>query len=112
MIYGTCHIEKCKDDIESIGGISRIYINHRDEASKFHKIAYNIFKSPSYCHKNELSYIQKSTGLEHNKTLFTFDYTKQTNEFDDFDIIHAPGHCEGATFYRWKDKMSNKMIYR
>ena len=104
MIYGTCHMELIKDDIEKLGGLSRIYINHRDEASQYHKIGYQLFNAPSYCHKNELSIIKDKTGLVVNESLFGFDYEKHKihKEFDDFDIIPLPGHCDGATFYRYK----------
>ena len=111
MIYGSCHIKQCFDDIKAIGGISRIYINHRDEASHFHKLAFDLFGSPSYCHKNELESIQSKTGLIHNKNLLTFDYSNIHKEFDDFDIIPAPGHTPGTTFYRWRNKKDNDKYY-
>lgn len=111
MIYGSCHIQKCYDDIINIGGISRIYLNHRDEASSFHKLAYDLFKCPSYCHIKELEIIENKTGLIHNQNLFTFNYSTIHKEFDDFDIIHCPGHCPGATFYGWNNKNDNNKYY-
>lgn len=94
-------------DIETIkgfGGATRHYITHWHEASaSINKIRLKL-KSQFWCH--ELAAPEVSLFAIPDKT-----FSEDTFHFEDFQIIHTPGHTPGSTIFLYKSLYGKTYLF-
>lgn len=95
LIYSSGQLEKEEDDIRKRGGITRQYLNHRDEAAAHCDWVSEAFGSKLICHEAERDAITKKCTV--HETL-----SGATDIANDLIAIPTPGHCPGSTCYLWQ----------
>lgn len=92
LFYSSSTIEQEFEFIQSTGGLSKQYLNHRDEASEYCDIVRLQFNAPLVCHELESDAV--SQHCEVSETFSTRHYILPVLE-----AIPTPGHCPGSTCY-------------
>lgn len=95
FVYSCSLIEDFYDHIDELGGVSRILLNHMDEATPHVTTLAEHYGVPVHCHTAEVEACT-AKGVRHIEPL------AGDHEFaDDLHAIHAPGHTAGTTAYLW-----------
>jgi glyoxylase-like metal-dependent hydrolase (beta-lactamase superfamily II) len=90
LVYGTPSVAPDAEDIAELGGIARVYLNHRHEA----QLGGDSADAPLYVHAADRDAVAK-----HRKVHAAFSARHMLD--DDFEAIPTPGHTPGATAYLW-----------
>ena len=88
IIYSVSHLDL--DALQSLGGVSRQYLNHRHEAG----LASDQVGVPLFVHERERESVEETL---HVRGTFSRRHTLD----DDFEVIPTPGHTKGTTAYLW-----------
>ena len=99
LIYSTTGLESHAAEIESLGGISRHYLNHRHEAL-FHS---RWVDAPLFLHEQERESVAEAYPVR-------AAFSKRHMLDDDFEVIPTPGHTRGATAYLW-DSGEHRLLF-
>lgn len=100
LFYSSSHIASEFEFIDSIGGLTAQYLNHRHEASPHCDLVRERFQAPLICHELERDAIAQS--CEVSRTFSDRHFITPALE-----AIPTPGHCPGSTCYLLKqDKQS------
>ena len=95
LIYSSGQLEQDEGQIRELGGITRQYLNHRDEAAAHCDWVSETFGSRLVCHEAEKEAIAKKCTV--HETL-----SGATEIADDLIAVPTPGHCPGSTCYLWQ----------
>jgi len=105
LVYGPGkNIESYYDFIESKGGITKVLISHRDEATKYSTKVAERFNAQIYCPKLEEDEISKKCRV--NKT---FSGDKRLD--DTFEIFAIPGHSHGSSCFLWTAPDKKRILF-
>lgn len=94
LIYSNGAVAAEVDALESLGGVSRHYLNHRHEAAFGCDRIAATFGAPLHCHENE----KRSVS---NKCNVGATFSERHMLDNDFEVIPTPGHTSGATAFLW-----------
>ncbi len=94
LVYGSSPVAAEAQSIESLGGASRHYLNHRHEAAFGCEKAASALHVPLYVHQNE----RPSVAV---KCKVAETFSKRHKLDADFEVIPTPGHTSGATAFLW-----------
>ena len=96
FVYGPSEkIEKHFDFIESKGGITKHYVSHIDEVSKYCDVLRERFDTRFYCPELEKEETAKKCTVDG-----TFSGDSRLEH--DFDVIFTPGHTMGSSCFLWR----------
>jgi len=96
LVYGPGkNISTYYDFIGSKGGIKKVLMSHRDEASKNCTTIAERFDAQVYCPKLEEEEISRKCHVDK-----TFSGDQKMD--DTFEIIFTPGHSPGSSCFLWK----------
>jgi glyoxylase-like metal-dependent hydrolase (beta-lactamase superfamily II) len=99
LIYSVTGLESEAAAIESLGGISRHYLNHRHESM----FASDWVTAPLFVHENERPQVARSYHVRGT-------FSKRHMRDDDLEVIPTPGHTSGTTTYLW-DSGKHRMLF-
>jgi hydroxyacylglutathione hydrolase len=90
--------------IQELGGITRQYLSHRDEAGPPLVRIRQMFGSKLCCHRLEEKAVSKACPV---------DLTFQTREIHlgDIEIIPTPGHTDGSTCFLFKSPHGKTYLF-
>jgi glyoxylase-like metal-dependent hydrolase (beta-lactamase superfamily II) len=94
LVYSGASVAADVEAVESLGGISRQYLNHRHEAAFGLDEIADTFGPPLLCHENERRAVSAKRKVD-----ATFSERHLLD--DDFEVIPTPGHTNGATAFLW-----------
>lgn len=97
FVYSCSRIAGLFDHLDDLGGVTRILLNHMDEATPHVTTLAERYGTPVHCHEAEVEACA-AKGVRFIEPLpgdHRFD--------DDLEAIHAPGHTAGTTAYRWRN---------
>lgn len=95
VVYSSSKFEQEEKHIRELGGVTRQYLTHRDEATVHSDWVTNTFDAPLICHEKELEPISK-------ECIVGGTINERTQFFQDFEAIPTPGHTPGSTCYLWQ----------
>jgi len=105
LVYGPGkNIEQYYDFIASKGGIAKVLISHRDEASKFCTKVADRFNAQIYCPALEKEEISKKCRVDE-----TFSGDQKID--DTFEIIFTPGHSPGSSCFLWNAPDKKRILF-
>jgi len=105
LVYGPGkNIDQYYEFIESKGGIDKVLISHRDEASKYSTKVADRFNAQVYCPALEEEEISKTCHVDK-----TFSGDERID--DTFEIIFTPGHSPGSSCFLWKAPDGKRIIF-
>jgi len=105
LMYGPGkNIEQYYEFIASKGGIKRVFISHRDEASQNCTKVAKHFKAQVYCPQVEEEEITKKCPVD--KTFSGDQIVDKTLE-----IIFTPGHSPGSSCFLWKAPDGKRILF-
>lgn len=90
LVYGTPSVAPDADAVAELGGIARVYLNHRHEA----QLGGDPPDAPVYVHAADRDAVAKRLEV---RAAFAARHMLD----DDFEAIPTPGHTPGATAYLW-----------
>jgi glyoxylase-like metal-dependent hydrolase (beta-lactamase superfamily II) len=99
LIYSVPELEAEAEAIESLGGISRQYLNHGHEAM----FASDWVSAPLFVHEADRDAVE---GTHHVRGSFSRRHVLD----EDFEVIPTPGHTPGASAYLW-DMGEHRMLF-
>ena len=99
LIYSSTELESDAVAIESLGGVSRHYLNHRHEAL----FASPWVDAPLFVHEQERESVAGACPVR-------AAFSKRHMLDDDFEVIPTPGHTGGATAYLW-DSGEHRLLF-
>ncbi|MCJ8344782.1 MBL fold metallo-hydrolase [bacterium] len=95
--------EKIQNLIKELGGVKAQILNHRDEASEILKEVRVLFSSKLVCHHLEEEVVKQYSEIDvlirDEKILF-----------DQFEVLHTPGHAPGSTCYLYHGVEGNYLF--
>jgi len=94
LVYRSIALEKDVETVNSLGGISRQYLNHHHEASPACDWVANTFGAPLHVHEDDAAATAEICNVD-----ATFSERHKLDE--DFEVIPIPGHTGGATAFLW-----------
>lgn len=94
LIYSSGQLEQEEDTLRALGGISRQYLNHRDEAAPHCDWVSETFGSKLTCHEAEKEPISRKCTV--HETI-----CGATELVPELLAIPTPGHCPGSTCFLW-----------
>ena len=103
LVYSSGTLAAGAPAIESLGGISRHYLNHRHESGFGCGQIAAMFHAPLSCHEQE-----RESVAANCKVAETFSERHMLD--DDFEVIPTPGHTPGATAFLW-DKGEHRCLF-
>ncbi|MCO4782374.1 MAG: MBL fold metallo-hydrolase [Candidatus Cloacimonetes bacterium] len=105
LLYSSSHLldNLHSNFIKDNGGVKAQILNHRDEASPILKDIRNTFQSKLVCHELEKDAITNFSTIDHL-------ITDETPLFDNFKVIHTPGHAPGSTSYLYSGQKGNYLF--
>ncbi|OWY64955.1 hypothetical protein B7486_44475 [cyanobacterium TDX16] len=92
LVYSVTEFDSNAPTVQSLGGITRQYLNHWHEAM----FVLERVDVPLLCHENDRQLVAEKTKV--SKTFSTRHLLD-----DDFEIIPTPGHTSGATAFLWNN---------
>ncbi len=92
MIYHSGRLDEVEQDVASLGGVSKVLMNHDHESLG----ESNQFDAPYYIHQNDVD------GLKH-KISVQKQFSNREMLDADLEVIPAPGHTPGTTLFLWDD---------
>ncbi len=99
FVYSCSRIDELFDHIDELGGVSRVLLNHMDEATPHVTTLAEHYGIPVNCQRAEVEAVA-AKGVERIEP-FEGDHVFG----EDLRAIHAPGHTEGTTAYLWRNPM-------
>lgn len=90
LIYSVTEFDSNVPVVQSLGGITRQYLNHWHEAM----FVSERVDVPLFCHENDREFVAEKTKV--SKTFSTRHLLD-----NDFEVIPTPGHTSGATAFLW-----------
>ena len=103
LVYRSTALEKDVETVNSLGGISRQYLNHHHEASPACDWVANTFGAPLHVHEDDAAAAAEICNVD-----ATFSERHKLDE--DFEIIPIPGHTSGATAFLW-DSGQHRVLF-
>ena len=103
LVYRSIALEKDVETVNSLGGISRQYLNHHHEASPACDWVANTFGAPLHVHEDDAAAAAEICNVD-----ATFSERHKLDE--DFEIIPIPGHTSGATAFLW-DSGQHRVLF-
>jgi len=103
LIYRSAALEQDVETVNSLGGISRQYLNHHHEASPACDWVANTFGAPLYVHEDDATAAAEICNVD-----ATFSERYKLDE--DFEVIPIPGHTDGATAFLW-DSGQHRVLF-
>ena len=103
LVYRSTALEKDVETVNSLGGISRQYLNHHHEASPACDWVANTFGAPLHVHEDDAAAAAEICNVD-----ATFSERHKLDE--DFEIIPIPGHTSGATAFLW-DSRQHRVLF-
>lgn len=95
FVYSSSRIDELFDHLDELGGVSRVLLNHMDEATPHVTTLAEHYDAPVHCHADEAEACA-AKGVRHIEAL------NGNHVFaDDLRAVHAPGHTAGTTAYLW-----------
>jgi hypothetical protein len=94
LVYRSAALEQDVETVNSLGGISRQYLNHHHEASPACDWVANTFGAPLHVHEDDAAAAAEICNVD-----ATFSERHKLDE--DFEVIPIPGHTDGATAFLW-----------
>ncbi len=95
LIYSSGQLDKDETELRQLGGITRQYLNHRDEAAPHCDWVSETFGSKLVCHEEEKVAISRKCTVHET-------FSGATEIADDLIAVPTPGHCPGSTCYLWQ----------
>jgi hypothetical protein len=99
LIYNSTGITSTVPEIESLGGATRLLLNHEHEAM----FGAPNFDVPAYVHERDRAATEKTIPIT---DVFT---TRQMIDHD-LEVIPTPGHTPGTTTFLW-DNGSDRFLF-
>jgi hypothetical protein len=99
LIYSTTGLAADAEAIESLGGVSRRYLNHWHEAM-FPSVA---VEAPLFVHEADRAKVAEAYDVRAT-------FSRRHPLDDDFEAIPIPGHTPGATAYLW-DSGEHRLLF-
>lgn len=93
LVYSVPGLRSGGRDLDSLGGVSRQYLNHGHEAM----FASEAEMAPLFVHERDRTAVERRA---HVRATFSRRHLLD----DDFDVIPTPGHTPGATAYLWSGR--------
>jgi len=103
LVYRSTALEKDVETVNSLGGISRQYLNHHHEASPACDWVANTFGAPLHVHEDDAAAAAEICNVD-----ATFSERHKLDE--DFEVIPVPGHTGGATAFLW-DSGQHRVLF-
>jgi len=103
LLYRSAALEQDVETVNSLGGISRQYLNHHHEASPACDWVANTFGAPLHVHEDDAAAAAEICNVD-----ATFSARHQLDE--DFEVIPIPGHTAGATAFLW-DSGQHRVLF-
>ncbi len=94
LVYRSGMLERDAEEINTLGGISRQYLNHHHEASPACEWVAKTFEAPLHVHEKEAPSVSEICNVAET-------FSKRHYLDDDFEVIPVPGHTSGATAFLW-----------
>lgn len=92
LVYSVTEFDSNASAVQSLGGITRQYLNHWHEAM----FVSDRVGVPLFCHENDRELVAEKTKV--SKTFSTRHLLD-----NDFEVIPTPGHTNGATAFLWNN---------
>ena len=92
LIYNSPGLATAANAIDSVGGASRLYINHAHEAM-FGPPGIDV---PVFVHERDQREFARSVQIAGT-------FSERHRLDDDFEVIPTPGHTSGTTSYLWNN---------
>jgi glyoxylase-like metal-dependent hydrolase (beta-lactamase superfamily II) len=90
LVYSVSGLATDAAEIESLGGISRQYLNHWHEAM----FVSDWYDGPLFVHEADRAETEERRHVRGS-------FTRRHMLDEDFEVIPTPGHTPGATAYLW-----------
>jgi glyoxylase-like metal-dependent hydrolase (beta-lactamase superfamily II) len=103
LVYAAPTIQAHADAIETMGGISRQYLNHWHEAAFGGDRVATTFNAPLLCHVNERESVANHLPVDDT-------FSERAVLDGDFELIPTPGHTSGTTAYLW-DSGRHRLLF-
>jgi hypothetical protein len=103
LVYRSIALEKDVETVNSLGGISRQYLNHHHEASPACDWVANTFGAPLHVHEDDAAATAEICNVD-----ATFSERHKLDE--DFEVIPIPGHTGGASAFLW-DSGQHRVLF-
>jgi hypothetical protein len=103
LVYRSAALEQDVETVNSLGGISRQYLNHHHEASPACDWVANTFGAPLHVHEDDAAAAAEICNVD-----ATFSERHKLDE--DFEVIPIPGHTGGATAFLW-DSGQHRVLF-
>ena len=94
LVYRSGMLERDVEEINTLGGISRQYLNHHHEASPACDWVAKTFEAPLHVHEKEAPSVSEICNVAET-------FSKRHYLDGDFEVIPVPGHTSGATAFLW-----------
>lgn len=107
FIYSSSLIEQHFDQIQALGGVDYVLLNHRDEASRSVTILAEQFNATVMAHSAELEACRQR-GVEDVQAL---PEGVQVKIGTDLVAVHTPGHTPGVVMYLWKQQNKTRYLF-
>ncbi|MEW6300876.1 MAG: MBL fold metallo-hydrolase [Thermodesulfobacteriota bacterium] len=103
LFYSSGHADEYPH-IQELGGITRQYLSHRDEAGPALVRIKQLFGSTLCCHRLEEQAVRKACPV---------DLTFQAREMHlgDIEVIPTPGHTDGSTCFLFKSPHGRTYLF-
>jgi len=95
VMYSSSRMPAEERWLREAGGVSRQFLNHRDEAGPACDWVHETFGAPLTCHAKERRAIIGSCAVHD-----TID--REVDVLPDLLAVPTPGHCPGSTCYLWQ----------
>ncbi len=97
LVYSVSRFDAVLGHLDELGGLSRIVLNHMDEATSHVTRLADHYGVPVHTHVEEVEACQA-------KGVRDIEPIEDGHRFgDDLEAIHMPGHTRGTTAYRWQN---------
>jgi len=105
LVFGPGkNISQYYEFIESKGGIKKVLMSHRDEASKYCTKVADRFNAQVYCPELEKDEISKQCHIDK-----TFSGDQRID--NTFEIIFTPGHSPGSSCFLWTAPNKKRILF-
>jgi glyoxylase-like metal-dependent hydrolase (beta-lactamase superfamily II) len=102
LIYSNGELASDAEAFQSLGGVSRQYLNHWHEAL-FGGLAGSGLDAPLFVHRDD-------AGETRERLAVRGTFSRRHAFGDDLEVIPTPGHTPGATAYLW-DSGQHRLLF-
>ncbi|HCY1636433.1 TPA: MBL fold metallo-hydrolase [Staphylococcus aureus] len=92
VIYHSEHLGDSQQDFASLGGVSKVLMNHDHESIG----GSNQVEAPYFIHENDVAALKHKISVQKQ-------FSNRVMLDKDLEIILAPGHTPGTTLFLWDD---------